>query len=335
MNTFTQSMCAVALLAMTPGSPAALADDLRNVKPGQEVPAFSLPTLDGGTISEANLKGKTVILVVLSAQQRNSEAAAESAHAVHRDLGRDDLALVFVTADIGHTPYFRRLRDAKDVHEPLGLDSQRKLYGDLGVIVLPTTILIDRDWKLAHVISAYKSDYEHILNAYARHTLGLIDDGQLRQELVALTFRRDRPSDKSARHRAAAKLLRETGLLDDAANELRSALEIDPGHTGTRLDLASLYLAMGRMTEADELVNAVLSENPDDRRGKLMHGVVLYHAGELDEAQRVLREALVLNPDPTYAHYYLGLISERKGDPARALEHFKQSLSRLLKDRSL
>jgi tetratricopeptide (TPR) repeat protein len=335
MNTFIRALCAAALLAALPAGRPAWGDELRNVEPGQVVPDFSLPTIDNGTVSRADLKGKTVILVFLSARQRSSEAAAASALAVHRNLHLDELALLFVTADTAQAPYFRQLKEETIPDVPLALDFERSLYGDLGLIVLPTTIVIDGQWKLAHVISSYKSDYEIVLGAYARHTLGLIDDAQLQQELVRQTFHRDRPVDKIARHRAAAKLLRQADLLADASNELRLALEIDPSHADTRLDLASLELARNHVEEAGEIVSGVLEANPYDRRGQLMHGIVLYHAGRLSEAETVLREALVLNPDPAHTHYYLGLIYEKMGDTAKALDHYKQSLSRLLEDQPL
>ncbi len=335
MNRLFRPICAAALAAMIPICPAARADELRNTKLGDQVPDFQLPTMAGETIGRADLEGKAVILVFLSAQQRSSESAAASGLAVYRALHHDDLALVFVTADTAHTAYFRQHRDKTNQHEPLGLDFERALYGQLGLIVLPTTILVDRDWKLAHVISSYRSDYEHVLMSYARHTLGVIDDDQLRRELETESFRPVRPADRIARHRAAARILRKSGMLADVENELRAALDIDPHHADTQLDLAALYLARGQVTEAGEIVDDVLAANPYHRRGKLMYGVVLYRADKLDEAELALREALVLNPDPAQTHYYLGLIYEKKGDTAKALEHYRQSLARLMEDRPL
>jgi len=336
MNTSVRVLCAVALLAaLLPAGRLAWGDQLRNVKPGQEVPDFSLPTIEQGTISRADLKGKTVILVFLSARQHSSEQAAATARTVHQELQRDDLALVFVTADTAHAPYFQELRVELGLEEPLALDFERRLYGALGLIVLPTTIVVDDQWRLAHVISSYKSDYAHVLEAYARHALGLLDDAQLEQELVAREYHRDRPADRVARHRAAAALLRKAGLLNDAANELHLALEIDPGDEEARLDMASLELATGRVEEASQIVADVLAADPEHRRARLLNGVVLYQAGRLDEAEAVLRELLVLDPNPVHTHYYLGLIYEAKGDAAKALEHYRQSLSRLLQERPL
>ncbi|MHC4429077.1 MAG: tetratricopeptide repeat protein [Planctomycetota bacterium] len=335
MNHPMRPICAAALAAIFLFGPAARADELRNAKLGDQVPDIDLPTISGGRISRADLDDKVVILVFLSARQRSSESAAASAYAVYGDLHRDDLALLFVTADTAHTAYFREHRDQTNQHEPLGLDFERALYGQLGLIVLPTTILIDKEWKLARVISSYKSDYEHVLMTYAQHTLGMLDDDQLHRQLEAETFRRDRPSDKIARHRAAARILWKSGMLADVENELRAALDIDPHHADTRLDLAALCLARGQVAEAGAIVDDVLTANPHHRRGKLMNGVVLYRADKFDEAEVALREALVLNPDPAQTHYYLGLVYEKKGDTAKALEHYRQSLARLMEDRPL
>ncbi|MHC4427288.1 MAG: TlpA disulfide reductase family protein [Planctomycetota bacterium] len=334
MKTLLPRRCAAGLAAAVAVAPVR-ADKLRNIAPGEAIPDFSLPALDGTRIGRAELEGKVVILVFLAGEQKSSEGAAATAHDVWRSLRHDDLALVYVSADTVQAPYFRRQRDATGVHEPFGLDFDRTLYGGLGLIVVPTTIVIDRDWRLAHVISSYKSDYEHVLRAYAEHALGDLDDEALERRLETQPLRRDRPEDRIARHRATAEILRQTGPPEGAEKELLAALAIDPAHADTRLDLAALLLATERREEAEEIVDAVLKANPEHRRARLLHGVVLYHAGELDEAATVLREALLLNPDPVHTHYYLGLIYEKKGDTTRALEHYREALKRLLKDRSL
>ncbi|MDY7107327.1 MAG: tetratricopeptide repeat protein [Planctomycetota bacterium] len=311
------------------------ADELRNVQVGEEAPQFSMPALDGSTISSAKLQGKTVILVFLAAQQRSSEQAAVAADGVFRDLHHDDLELVFVTADTAHAAYFRAQRDATNVHAPLGLDFERELYGALGLIVLPTSVIIDRDWKLDHVISAYKSDYEHVLSVRARQALGLIDEDRAERELEQDRFRHDRPADRVARHLAAARLLRRNGLMHDAENELKAALEIDPEDAGARLDLASLYLATDRVEEADRIVTQVLERESSHRRAKLLKGVALYHLDRLDEAEKILTNALLLNPDPVQTHYYLGRIYEKKGEAAKAARHYREGLVRVLEERPL
>jgi tetratricopeptide (TPR) repeat protein len=322
-------------LLLLPLVASVAADDLRNIKVGGEVPAFELRTLGGETVRSEDLRGKVVVLVFVAAQQRSSERATVGAHDIFQDLHHDDLVLLYVSADTAQAAYFRQFRDRTNVHETFTLDFDRSLYGDLGLIVLPTTILIDREGRLAHIISSYKSDYEHVLKSHAMHTLGVVNDQELEKLLKTRTYERNRPGDRIARHRAAARLLLESGMTRDAENELRAAMGIDPQHADTRLDLAALYVDQQRVRDAEALVLAVLEEDKYHRRGRLLHGVVTYHAGRLDKAEEILTQALVLNPDPIQTHYYLGLIYEKKGDQEKALEHFKEALTRLMAKRPL
>ncbi len=333
MNNLTAAMCAV-LFAAVAALPVR-ADELRRVRLGQAIPEFSLPTLDGKRVGHAELKDRSVIIVFLSAQQRRSEMAAADAQAVWRKLHRDDLELVFATADTDQAPYFRMQRDASRISRPLLLDADRRLYGDLGLVVLPTTIVIDPKWRLAHVISSYKSDYKHVLRAFAEHALGSLDAEGLRQRLETSTFDRDRPEHRIARHRAAARVLQSSGLTADAEKELRAALKIDAKHIDVQLDLAALLITRDRVKEAKALVTRVLAADAGHRRGRLIHGAVLYHGGELDQAEKVLTEALLFNTDPVQTHNYLGLTYERKGDTVKALEHYRQCLTRVLEDHPL
>jgi len=330
MSMPARSLVAAVSISLLLTAAAVQADHLRNVEIGQTVPPFSLATLDGQQIDSDSLAGSVVILIVVSAEQHSSELAAAEAHQVVQNLHHDDLKLIFTTADIARGEYFRQQRDVAGVHEPLALDHDRKLYGDLGVIVLPTTVLIDRAGKLAHVISGHKSDYPHVLDAYAQHTLGLVDDEGLEKLLATTRFEHDRPSDRAARHQAAARILRERGLLQDAEVQLLSGLELDPGNADLLLDLAALQLANQQIDAAAQTVARVLEAHPEHRQAQLMHGIVLFHQGKLDEAEAVLTRILILNPDPARTHYYLGKIAEQKGDKDQALTHYREALERLL-----
>lgn len=322
---------ALAFLALLLVTGRADADKVRNVDPGQEVPPFSVRTIDDEELSSAALRGKVVVLVYISADQKSSERALQAALSVDRDLRSNDLALVSMTADTVRVGYFRQLRSRLDFGKPLGLDVGRKVYGGLGVIVLPTTIVIDREGRLAHVLSSYKGDYEYVLRTYVRHALGKLTDAELKEALTSKDYVRDQPADRIARHRAAARLLREKGLLADAETELRSALTIDANDVETRLDLADLEIRQERFGDAAEIIERVMMAEPNDRRGKMLHGIVLYERGRLAEAEGVLEEALLLNTDPARTHYYLGLVKDARGDQTAAIVHFKAALRRLLK----
>lgn len=314
------------------GEASILLDELRNVKAGEEVPAFRLPAIDRTTHESSQYAGKVLVVVYVSATQRSSERAAIDAHQIKQDLNNNNHELVYVSTDLAKVNYFLEFRDQHGIHEPLLFDAARDYYGDLGLIVLPTTVIIDKEGKLARVVSGYRSDYPHVLRCYVRHALGLIDDEQLKQLLEVKDFDRTSPKSKAARHRATARLLREKGLLQGAEYELKQAMIYDPDNPEIIIDLASLYLTMKRVDDAEDQVNAILAGDPEDRHAMLMRGIILYLRGDLDVAQELLERVLILNPDPARTNYYLGLINEKKGNQDKAIYYYRQALKRLIDD---
>lgn len=316
-------------------SAPARADELRNVKRGEPVPAYRLPTLSGETIDSEALKGSVVVLVYLSAEQRSSELAATESAKIVEDIGSGDVELIHVSADVVHKPYFQRFREERNMEIPFGLDPDRSLYGRLGLIVFPTTIVVDREGKLAHVISARAPDYAHVLDTYIRHALGMISDSELENALKARASSEGSPKSLASTHRAAARLLREKGLYNAARDELHKALENVPDDPDILLDLADLNLYTNDLDAAEQVITKVLASHPEHRRAQQIKGIILYRRGQLDQAETVLLDALSLNPDPSRVHFYLGCIYERTDRHAKALEHYREALRRLLHEPEL
>jgi tetratricopeptide (TPR) repeat protein len=253
---------------------------------------------------------------------------------VVKEYAADKVRLVHVTADVVQKAYFERFRQDRGVDAPLAFDADRSLYGQLGLIVFPTTIVVNAEGKLAHVISLRGPDYAHTLDAYLRHTLGKIDDAQLDAELKSRPTSQGSPKSLASAHRATARLMRDKGRLDAAREELTKAREQDPENADILLDLADLDLATEKLDEADQLVQSVLAGHPDHRRAKQIKGICLYRQNKLTEAEAALLEALSLNPDPARIHFYLGKIYEQQGQAAKALEHYRDAAAHLLHEGS-
>jgi tetratricopeptide (TPR) repeat protein len=69
-----------------------------------------------------------------------------------------------------------------------------------------------------------------------------------------------------------------------------------------------------------------LKLNPHAHDAKTGRGVVLARRGNLQEAEAVLKDALILNPNPVRAHYELGLVYEKLGDREKAIAEFKEGI---------
>ena len=63
-----------------------------------------------------------------------------------------------------------------------------------------------------------------------------------------------------------------------------------------------------------------------DHNGAIKKAAALAQQGKLDEAEQMLREALVLTPNPALIHLELGRIHEQRGDNVKALAAFKEGI---------
>lgn len=310
----------------------AFGDDLRNVKRGEPAPAFKLPTIDGSVADNESLKGSVAVLVFLSAEQRRSELASVDSALVVQELKSPDVKLVQVTADLVQKPYFERFRKERGITVPLAFDADRDFYGKLGLIVFPTTIILNKEGKLVDVISLHTGEYKLTLDAYIRHALGMLTDDQLKKKLTARPSDEGSPKSLASAHRALARSFRDKGQIDAAKAELIKAKEQDPENREVLLDLADLSILTADFDGADALVKQVLDAQPDHRRAKQLKGVSLYKRGNLDAAEAALKDALDLNPAPEQVHYYLGRICEQKGQQQQAMEHYREALRRFMHD---
>jgi tetratricopeptide (TPR) repeat protein len=325
------TLCGLTMLATIAMWPASgRADDLRNIRRGEPMPAYRLPTISGETVESDALKGRVIVMVCLSAEQRRSELAAMDASAVVAGFEPGEVFLVYVTADAIHKAYFEKFRSDRNITAPLAFDADRALFANLGLIVYPTTIVIGADAKLMQVMSLHDGEYRHTLHAYVRHALGQISDQELGDEMSQPSARNGTPKSTASAHRAMARSQRERGNLLAARDELLKAREQDPTDREIQLDMADLELALGDLEEAEEIIALVLESEPDHRRAKQLKGIALYRRDMLDEAQMMLEESIVLNPRPELAHYYLGLICEENGDQAGAVSHYRIALQHLL-----
>lgn len=308
----------------------ARADNFRNIHRGEPFPAFTLPAIDGSTVSSESLKGSVTVIVCLSAEQRRSELAAMDSDEVVRAIGSEQVKLVHVTADAIHKAYFERFRQERGIRAPLAIDADRTLYAKLGLIVFPTTAIVGKDGRLAHVLSLHDTKFKHVLDAELRHTLGLIGDEELAKRIAEQPTSDSSPKSVASAHRALARSLRDKDRLDAAKDELKKALELDPENREISLDLAELALIAKEYDAADAYLQQVLTGQPENRRAKQLKGISLYRRGKLDEAKATLEEALALNPNPEQVHYYLGLIYEAQGNAAKAMEHYREAARRAL-----
>jgi tetratricopeptide (TPR) repeat protein len=114
------------------------------------------------------------------------------------------------------------------------------------------------------------------------------------------------------------KILYAGERLDEAGNQCRRVLEIDPQFPGARVALARVLVAQQSPETAKELT-AALRENPDDPEDLYDLGLALAVDGRTAEAAHCLERATALNPGFWGAYFELGKLRLRLGQAAAAV----------------
>lgn len=109
---------------------------------------------------------------------------------------------------------------------------------------------------------------------------------------------------------------------------LRSELAKEPGNAREHIRLGWLLLGEGGYDAAISSFDQALQLNPRSSDAKAGKGAALARKGELAAAEAILKDALVLNPNPVRVHYELGLLYDRLGAPDKALAEYKTAIEK-------
>jgi tetratricopeptide (TPR) repeat protein len=123
-----------------------------------------------------------------------------------------------------------------------------------------------------------------------------------------------------------------TGVQDQQAEQsFRTATDLDPRNATSLLDLADMLAINGKSAEAETIYRSALAVAPRsaDALGRL--GAFLTGHGatpdRLAEADRMLREAVTLEPDNDFALFHLGQLSLARHDFPLAYQALKKSVA--------
>ncbi len=143
----------------------------------------------------------------------------------------------------------------------------------------------------------------------------------------------NRPRDFSI-HRALGLALAENGGVEQAANELQRAVELNPAHIRTLNDLSNLYARAGRFDDQLALLQKALASRPGD--DDLAEGVLTSYLmkGLYPEAERLIAEHRFSPRHRSYGlrdkfrlmRFAQGAAALNKGNAAEALRLIEESL---------
>ncbi len=196
-----------------------------------------------------------------------------------------------------------------------------------GVKVLGLALAQIEEWQLARAaleraLALDPSDGEVL--AFLGHAEAQLGQPALAHLSAGVAARPDWP----AGHHLLALYYIQQGVYDLAADELQTALRLDPGNRQALLDLARADVGLGQYIAAEEALAAAVEAAPEDLPTHL--ALVRFYADHSfrvsDRGLAAAKAAAGLAPDNAEVHDLLGWMYFLAGDPQPARQHLENAL---------
>jgi peroxiredoxin len=122
-----------------------------SLHPGDSAPEFTLPDIDGKTVTLSAFRGKTVLIVFWSTWC--SRCAEEMVFLRDNFGGKEDLVVLLVNQDSEKMVPRERIvemRDRLSLPFPVIVDSGLELWDRFGINALPTSVVIGKDGQVVY-----------------------------------------------------------------------------------------------------------------------------------------------------------------------------------------
>jgi tetratricopeptide (TPR) repeat protein len=171
---------------------------------------------------------------------------------------------------------------------------------------VPTALLWYRGLAAAHVANH---------DAAIEDLRELLRRAELDEDPTGITYL---PLEANTYRSVLASVLRAAGRTDEAAAMYREVLERDVGAYTAHVALADMAEARGDLEGALVERQAASAANPDDFSTDVEIGITLVRLGRVAEAEEILDRVSAVQPRSPRSWYVLGLIQQQTGRPQQA-----------------
>lgn len=297
---------------------------------GGIAPDFTLKSLDGKAVSLKEYKGTILVLVYWETGQARSLMAIEDGKDIFKKYKAKGVQVIGIIAEADKTEEVRGIIREHQIDFPVLLDPERQVYGDYGIRVYPSTVVIDKEGRLAYDLPGHAPIYKTALEADLQYMLGEIDQKKLKELLSPYKEIKDEAAFEAERRYNLALSFTETRLFDKAIEAAKKSIEAKADIAKSHILLGFLYLNAKEADKAIAQFNKAIELEPLSHDAITGIGGALILKGELDRAIEMLNKAAVANPYPQMTYYELGRAYELKGDKDNALTMYKKAIEQII-----
>lgn len=314
LPSFAGLVIVLALVVSSISTLQAEAFPFREFEDGDPVPDVTLRNYADfrKTLSFSDLKGSGFVAVFWGADLpekiEHSATVLREVESLAPFLQERNIRYLSVNAQDDDAANIDRVLKLADSRAEVFLDAENKAYAALGLFVLPSVLLVDRDGRAAAGLG-YSRDLKERLRGAIEIMLGEKTPEQVEAELRPEMREATAEEKASRRHMDFGLVMLKRGQPDAALRELTRAVEIDPALTMVHLQLGCIYLGQDRLDLAEDSIAKAPESDPASPiahcRGELMR-----RKGQLAEAEQELKSIVDANPANYNAVYTLGKVHE-------------------------
>ncbi len=331
-STVSRAVLVLILIANTAAPGLAVS----HLKLYDKAPPFHLPALlpPGKRVSLEPLD-RPILLLFGEPYHQPTQEALTALKKIYKTVGLAEIDVpVYLILSQEPTVEQKAQLDAKErIRADILLDKDRRAFGDYGVIVLPSVVIIDKEGKVNLALSGLPLAFADIVEDALLFSTG---------RMTRAEYESSRSAPKSAQQEeTAAKVSRLTGLAGQllrrgfgelALERYQEALGLDSGYLPARVGMARCFLQLNRLPEAYEQLQKVLQVEKDHLEANLLMAWIEIRRGgeEIAAAKWRLNWLLTTHPSHPQANYLMGMVYEAQGEKDRALEHYKKAAQLLV-----
>jgi len=241
---------------------------LRNVKVGDVAPVFSLKTVEGRRVSlEEELRQKVVLLIFWKAGHPNSQKGLKGLERLWKEF--KDKGVIFLAIESHNS--VRKIKEEVDglgISFPILIDDDKTVYGEYGVVALPTVAIIGKDGILKYTYPSYNYAFLREVKYNLKYHLGLISQKELKHILYPKTHKVERSLRRAKLQIRMAERLLQKKREKNALKALQKAEALNPKDANLWIKMGELYYRLGEKQKALDAFRRAQQISPDSLEAK-------------------------------------------------------------------
>ena len=248
-----------------------------------------------------------------------------------QDLLREKkITLLVVNAGNDSPDITNEIMSAANLSLPLYFDPGLKAYGEFGIFVMPSILLVDQHGKISAGL-AYSRDLKKRLKGELEIMLGEKNRDQFEQELRPKMSEKSKEEKSANRHLLLGQTMIKRGQTETAIKEFNKAIELAPDMTTAYIQIGCLYIDIDKIDLAKEALTKGLETDPDSVQGQICLARIKGKEGGRDDAIDDLQFLLLRNSRNSNLHYVLATLLVEQGKLEEAVKEYDSAYSLLLK----